>query len=622
MQDPRYSIPGFNGTLHIDVRWGKNKLCKPHYTWGVVKGSDIKMKKDIIKPLPQPDRIINYWKRDKLVAAYIIIFGLGYNIAAILGPIYQGKLIDALLRGDNWADLLRGAVFFVLMIAAIQLMRYLKRFYTRRFANQTSAVMRLMIYNSIMHKSYAQLEDENVGDLMTKVLADVDLCVEGMRKFTTEIFDTGVLMTSYFVAMLYYDVKITLLGAIFIPVAMFIAEKLKTVIYKYSMAYRAQSSIITAMTYEYIENALLYRINGLEAQRREKYRQELYDLQNKAIRANVFENAMMPVYNVVAMLGVVIVIYLGGSRAIEGSWTVGVFSAYMVMFAALATKASKAANLFNSVQKSQVSWQRIKPYFSEYQSLDTSMNISPAPTSLVINHMSFSYPGTPQTSIIKDFSLTARQGEIIGVTGAIASGKSTLGLALLGLYPYSGSILIDGQELRDYSDYERSQMIAYLGHEPQLLSDTIYNNITLGSQEDISAVLHDVCLEEDLLTMPAGVHTQVGSGGVRLSGGQQARIALARTLLHKAKIIILDDPFSAVDMRTEEKIIRNLQNNYQQCLIILISHRLAIFNRIDRIVLLHENHLFASGTHRQLMEQSELYASIYDLQRLAGEHDE
>lgn len=579
------------------------------------------MKKHAIKPLRQPDRIINYWKNDKPVAAFIIVFGLGYNIAAILGPIYQGKLIDALLRGDGLADLIRLAVFFVLMIAGIQLMRYLKRFYTRRFANQTGAVMRLMIYNSVINKSYLELQHEDIGDLMTKVLADVDLCVEGMRKFTTEVFDTGVLMASYLAAMLYYDVKITLLGAIFIPVAMIIAEKLKTIIYKYSIAYRTKSSIIAGMTYEYIEHAMLYRINGLERLSREKYHQELNDLQDQAIKANLFGNAMQPVYNVVAMLGVIIVIYLGGNRVIEGSWTVGNFSAYMIMFAALATKASKAANLFNSVQKSQISWQRIKPYFREYQSQDTAQDIRQGLTSLIIEDMSFHYPEA-QENVIKSISLNARQGEIIGVTGAIASGKTTLGMSLLGLYPYTGSICIDGKELRDYSDYERSQMIAYLGHNPQLLSDTICNNITLGGNEDISEVLHDVCLDEDLPAMPQGVDTMVGSSGIRLSGGQQARIALARTLLHKAKIIILDDPFSAVDMGTEEKIIRSLKNNYQQCLIILISHRLAIFSQIDRIVLLHPDHSFDYGTHHQLMETSELYASIYELQRLAGEQNE
>ena len=165
-------------------------------------------------------------------------------------------------------------------------------------------------------------------------------------------------------------------------------------------------------------------------------------------------------------------------------------------------------------------------------------------------------------------------------------------------------------------------MISYLGHNPELLSDTIYNNITLGQNEDVTAVLQDVCFETDLAAMPDGVNTLVGNSGIRLSGGQQARIALARTLWHKRRIIILDDPFSAVDMHTEEKIIANLKKNYADSLIILISHRLAIFSQIDRIVLLHSDRIVEYGTHQQLMASCETYTNIYNLQRMAGEHND
>jgi ABC-type multidrug transport system fused ATPase/permease subunit len=359
----------------------------------------------------------------------------------------------------------------------------------------------------------------------------------------------------------------------------------------------------------------------MEVQNRDKYASELEDLQNKAIKANILENSMQPVYNVIAMLGIMIVIYLSGSKVIDGGWTVGIFSAYITMFTAMAAKASKAAKLFNSVQKSQVSWKRIKPYLSEYQSKDTSMKISGNKTVLSAENISFKYPGDNNDYIIKNISFEGKQGEIIGITGPIASGKSTLGIALLGLYPYSytGSIKIDGKELIDYTEYERSRIISYLGHKPQLLSDTIYNNITLGTDKDITSLLKDVCFDTDLNAMPKGEDTLVGNGGIRLSGGQQARIALARTLANKNKIIILDDPFSAVDMKTEEKIIENLKNNYKDCLIILISHRLTIFSVIDKIILLNSDKATEYGTHSELMKSSKIYETIYNLQYAGGE---
>ena len=185
-----------------------------------------------------------------------------------------------------------------------------------------------------------------------------------------------------------------------------------------------------------------------------------------------------------------------------------------------------------------------------------------------------------------------------------------------------GSVKIDGKELKNYSQYERSQMISYLGHKPQLLSDSIYNNITLGNGQDISSVLKDVCFETDLKSMPLGKNTLVGNSGIRLSGGQQARISLARTLLSKSKIIILDDPFSAVDMKTEEEIIKNLKINYNDSLIILISHRLTIFNKVDRILFLRNDKTADYGTHTELMKSSDVYKTIYNLQVTGGDNHE
>ena len=566
-----------------------------------------------IEPMKNPDKIINYWKKEKFVVACILIFGLTFNISIILGPIYQGKLIDSIVGGGSLSSIVTLTGTYVVLIGTIQLLRYFKRFYIRRFANSTSATMRLMIYNNIMHKSISELDNENTGNLMTRAISDVDLCVEGMRKFTTELFDTGVLMTAYIISLLVYDVKITILSILYIPIAMMLAEKLKSIIYKYSIDFRKKSSEVASITFDSIENAMLYRVNGMEAQNRAKYNAELEDLQNKAIKANILENSMQPIYNVIAMIGIIMVIYFGGAKAINGGWTVGIFSTYITMFIAMANKASKAAKLFNSVQKSQVSWKRIKPYLKEYENKDTAANINKDSTKLSVENLGLRY-AVSKENIIENISFEGKQGDIIGVTGPIASGKSTLGISLTGLYPYLGSIKIDGKELTSYSEYERSQMISYLGHKSELFSDTIYNNITLGNEKDITSVLKDVCFDTDLAAMPDGQNTLVGNSGIRLSGGQQARISLARALLNKNKIIIIDDPFSAVDMKTEETIIENLKNNYKHSLIILISHRLTIFSKISQVVFLNNDKMTEYGAHNELMKTSDLYATIFNLQ--------
>jgi ATP-binding cassette subfamily B multidrug efflux pump len=570
-----------------------------------------------LSSIHNPDKIINYWKKEKVSVAFIIIFGFGFNSAAVLSPIYQGKLIDAIANEAKINKLIQLGLTFVGLIAMIQFMRYLKRLYIRRFANSTSATMRLMIYNNIMNKSLLELEDENTGSLMTKAVSDVELCVEGMRKFTTEIFDTGVLIATYFITMLFYDIRITILASLFVPIAMLIAEKLKAIIFKNVIAYRKHTSKVTGLTYDRIENAIIYRISGMEEMNQKEYKSYLEDLQEKAIKAHILENSMQPIYNVIAMLGIILVISIGGANVIDGSWSLGEFSTYVIIFTAMAFKASKAAKLFNSVQKSQVSWKRIKPYLTEYSSKDTTSNIESKKVRLDISKLSFSYPNG-MNDILIDISLNATAGDIIGITGPIASGKSTFGIVLLGVYPYSGSIRIDSKELSEYTEYERSQLISYLGHQPHLISDTIYNNIVLGNDGNIDEVIKTVCFEKDLEQMEKGLETKVGNGGVRLSGGQQARVALARTLYNKNKIIILDDPFSAVDMKTEEQIIQNLKDRFPESIILLISHRLSIFNKVNQIIVIHGDKTVEYGTHEDLIRKSKLYADIYNLQRGEG----
>lgn len=572
------------------------------------------MRNSPIKVIKNPDKIKNYWIKEKKSVILLTLFGILYDVGMVARPIYQGKLIDALIAKVNFNNLIKLSLTFIFIIGMVQFFRYLKRYYVRQFANATTATMRFMIYNNILHKEEKELNDENMGSLMTKAISDVDVCVEGMRKSTTEVFDTGVLFITYLVTLLQYDVKITLYACIFIPAAVFIAEKMKKIIFKFTKAYRSQLSQVSDITYDRIDNAILYRLYGREADNRVVYEEELEDFEKKAIVANIWENAMQPIYNVIAMGGIVFVIIMAGEKVYEGSFTVGVFSAYISIFTIMAAKASRIARLFNTIQKSSVSWKRIKSFLKEYKEIDKTRGIISKETKLEIENLYLKYDKSSDY-IIKNLNFKARENNIVGITGPIGCGKSTLGRVFLGNINYEGSIKIDNKELRDYSEYERSKIISYMGHDAHLISDTIYNNITMGDDGDISHVLKMVCFDEDLKSMENGIETLVGNGGVRLSGGQQARIALARTLYHKNKILILDDPFSAVDMKTEKNIIDNLRANYGDCLILLISHRLAIFKYLNQIILINEDKTLEYGNHQKLIENSKLYNQLYLLQQ-------
>ena len=570
-----------------------------------------------LTPVREPQKISSYLKREWKTLLLVTLTGLAFDGSMSYAAVLQGRLIDAVASKAALAVVGQKALTFLLVVAVIQTCRALKRYFVRLFANGTGARMRRMLYNSVFSQDVTALSGASAGELMNRAVGDVDICVEGMRKVTTEIFDTGVLMASYLITMFSYDVKTTLLTCMFIPVAMFIAEKLKTIIENATKLARAQNGAVSATTLSNVENALLYRVNSAYERRLAEYEAELTDLEKKNVRADVLENSMQPVYNAIALLGIVAILTRGGGLVIAGTWTIGDFTAFTAIFIALATKASKAAKLFNSYQKAAVSWQRIKPQIQPHTLPDETDRFPDAPAALEVRDLAFAYPGANEAAI-SGVSFSAKAGELIGVTGAVASGKTALGYALTGALPCSGSVTLCGTPLRDFTPCERSRRVAYMGHDPQLLSDSIYENVTLGEGGDISEILSLVCFDADLAAMPGGVNTRIGAGGVRLSGGQRDRVALARTLCRPSRLVILDDPFSAVDMDTERKIIAKLRGRFPDRILVLISHRLAAFPETEQ-VLFFENGRAVTSTHEALLRENPAYKALWDAQAKGGD---
>lgn len=237
---------------------------------------------------------------------------------------------------------------------------------------------------------------------------------------------------------------------------------------------------------------------------------------------------------------------------------------------------------------------------------------------LAVNNISFAYPESK--NIYSDISFNAKPGEIIGVTGPVACGKSTLGRTFLCEYPYDGSIRLSGRELKDMTASERTGLVGYLGHDPELFNDSIANNVMMGDKGDCRQYLKMVCIDEEVNAMEDGTDTLVGSGGVRLSGGQAQRLALARTLCHMKPVMVLDDPFSALDRKTEVQVFDNLRSMAQNNIVILISHRLYLFPQMNRIIWMDNGRAIA-GTHEELMEQCPEYAELY-LEQAGGGSNE
>lgn len=578
------------------------------------------MKTVTAQDIQRPDRIGSYFRAETGPLAIVTVSGLIYNAGLTAGPYFEGRLAQCLfdvMKGQNTVyDMLRLAGAYLGVIILVQLMRCLKRFYVRRFANDTSKTMRGILYNGLVHTPRSELQGEGVGPAMTRAVADVDACAEGMRKFTTEVFDTGVALIAYLAMLFYYDWRLALIASAFTPAAYFIAERLKKTVYRSAAAYKKSAGALNDATMDRLSNALTYRVYGREENRDKAYEKKLDDYEKRAVAANVWENTMQPIYNVISMAGVVFIVWLGGQNVAGtgwAAWNIAAFTTFLSCFTRMAMKSSKAAKLFNAVQKARVSWQRIKPLMKPAAEENTASDMDfSAPGSIEVTDLSFAYPGGK--TVLKDLSFAVKPGQIIGVTGPVAAGKSTLGRVFLGETPYEGSVKVCGRELKDMTAFERAKTIAYTGHAPELFTADAAENVRLGGEKPAGSALKAVCLSDEL---PQGENTSVGSEGAEISGGQAARLALARALYADGRVLILDDPFASVDKATEGTIAQNIKSLAADRAVLLISHRLYLFPELDGVIWL-ENGGAELSDHKKLIAKNGGYARFYRAQTEGG----
>ena len=571
----------------------------------------------------QPDSIAAYFRLEWLPLTLITLSGLAYNVGLLAGPWFEGRLAQCLadiLGGNETAAAMTAlAAGYILVTLLVQAARFIKRFYVRRFANNINRRMKGVLYANLVRQSRGALEKQGAGELMTKAISDVDDCAEGIRKFTTEVFDTGVALAGYIVMLFAYDRHLALLCMIFPPISYICAEKMKKPVQRAGAAYKKAAAALSAATLDRAKNAVTYRVYGCEDAQEARYEAALDGYEQAAVRANVWQAALPPLYLAASNLSVLFILWFGAKNVLGTgwrAWDIAAFTTFLSCFMKTAVKSSKAAKLFNAVQRAEVSWKRIKPMMKTPRALEPLA--IPAAQRVEVSGLSFCYDGG--APIFEGVSFSAQPGDIIGVTGPVACGKSTLGRVFLCERPYGGSVRIGGRELSELSPREAASTVGYLGHDPELWNDTVEENVLCGEAGDAMRFLALTALDGEVRAMEQGLRTVVGSGGVRLSGGQAQRLALARTLAHPRPVLVLDDPFSALDRRTEDEVFARLKACAQDRIVILISHRLYHFPELRQIVFMQGGKADA-GTHEALCASVPAYRALYESQTGGAAHE-
>jgi ABC-type multidrug transport system fused ATPase/permease subunit len=512
----------------------------------------------------------------------------------------------------------------------------------------------------------ARLDSTPPGDVMARIIGDVEVLGVGVREFTIETWDTLLFSLSLMVAMLVYNLPLTVLALLPVPAAMLLAKATGRWVASRTTASREANASLTTALQEQLAGMRVLRLfgrTGAAVARVDTLSEEQAQTNLALVR---LRGGLRPVYTTLMSAGVLFVVWQGGERVVDGAMTVGAFVAYLELYLRFVNRGFRVPQMINSIQGGAAAYARLRPLLAPPLGLDSeppgasfraghlvgmqglALARPAAPTgpvAVALQGITFRYSSAAAPAL-HDIWLDIPAGALVAVTGPVGAGKSALARALLGLYPLeAGQVLLDGRLLEDIPAAERAARTGYLPQDAYLFSGTIRDNILLGSAAlrqaqnhapdaatdrlVLAAAVSCAALGEDLETLPAGLETAIGERGIRVSGGQRQRLALARAIAASSPLapglLVLDEPFSALDLDTEAKIVAGLrqlcgpsQPYARQCTVLLFSHRLLAFPQADLVVVLDHGRILEQGTHAELSQGHGLYARIYRAQRLAS----
>ncbi len=525
------------------------------------------------------DKVSTYFKEFKVSFILATISGLIYNSLMAFIPIMQGKLINNYILNKDVKELYIGCLLFILLVIFIQINRYIKRYFVRDFSNRMVLAMRTKTYENLILSDISNFVSANRGDILNKNLSDIKDSAEGVRKILTEVYDSFVLLAAYTISLLIMDYKTTLMLVVFVILSILTAKFMKKIIMKNVKEYKEETSKNKELTLNVLKNEVYYRGFGVSNNYLELYKEEQEKMYKKGVKATLFSSSFEPIYELVALLGLVIVIYFTGCHVLDNVWLVGTFSSYLSTYVLVARKASKTGKIFNASAKFKVSWARVKPYLKDVE-IPQKLEISSNDINLKVSNLQFGFDNTFE---IKNISFELNKGEILGVCGAVHSGKSTLLAALSGLYDYSGSIKLLGYELKDVKNSIIDNYISYISAQNELFTDSIDYNVTF-NDFDCSKYLEKVKLDKEL-----DKNMVISHSTTNISGGQIKRLLIARTLFNNAYLTLLDDPFNAIDNDLAMDIFKEIKETFKDKMVIIVTKEKEILKECDKILFLSDN---------------------------------
>ncbi len=475
------------------------------------------------------------------------------------------------------------------------------------------------IYNKYQELDQKFYKNNRTGDLMNRISEDVSkvrMYVGPALMYTINTIALFIIIISYMVSV---APTLTAYTIIPLPILSFLIFKLSKKINIKSKKVQESLSRITTYTQESFSGISVIKSNTIEKEVVNSMMNYSNDTKQKNIDLAKFQSWFFPMMILLIGISNIIVIYIGGKQYINNQIDLGVLAEFIIYVTMLTWPVATVGWVTSIVQQAEASQKRINEFLKEKSNIKNLFNDNyDFKGEIEFNNVKLIYPETKIVAI-NNLSFKIDNGKSLGIIGGVGSGKSTIAELILRNYdPNNGEIMIDKKNLKKHNLDIVRQNIGYVPQSTFLFSDSISNNIKFGninaSNEDVIRFSKFANVHKDIDSFYEKYNSILGERGINLSGGQRQRIAIARALIKKPKIIILDDSLSAVDTETEDKIFRNILNDIDNCTKIIISHRISTVKHCDKIIVMNEGKKVQEGSHSELIKKEGYYSEIYNQQ--------
>ncbi|MBP7684738.1 MAG: ABC transporter ATP-binding protein [Deltaproteobacteria bacterium] len=566
-----------------------------------------------------------YWRSLAIGGAFLLLT----NVVDKSIPWLLQHAIDALIAQD--LTVVRNYALVVLVLAAVMwIVRILSRVYVFNVGRDVEFDLRNEIIDKVHTLGPSFFRRMPTGEIMSRATNDLGQLRLLVGFGALNVVNSVMAYVGAIALMTAISPRLTLLALVPYPAFILVARGFGKALYDRSRDAQAALGTLSDRAQENLAGVRVVRAFGLEPQQNARFEEANQDAIRANMRLVVTRGFMWPALMLIGSVGTLIVLWQGGAMILRNELTVGEFAAFNAYLASLVWPTLAFGYMLSVVQRGRASFERVR------EILDAQPDIADAEAPVAMRGQGAVRVASLDvtrdgTQVLHGVSLEVPAGGSLAIVGGIGSGKSTLAATLPRLLPTPpGTVFVDDQPVEALALRDLRQSVAYAQQEPFLFSTTIERNIAFGLGNDdslspselrkrVRAAADEASILDEIDNMPGGFDTLVGERGVQLSGGQKQRISLARALLNAPRVLVLDDPLSAVDAKTEARILEALDRAGEGRTLILVTHRVAAAERMDQVVVLEAGRVVERGTHRELLATGGRYARMAARQALEAE---